>query len=198
MRVAAVVLAAGMSRRMGQSKVLLAWAQGETILEHILDQLRLAQVEAITVVTGSQAEQVAALAKSHGAVTVYNADYEHGEMLSSLKIGLRVQPENITAVLVVLGDQPRIQADIVGRVIAAYVEGEGDLVAPSYNMRRGHPILIDRRYWEAILALPDDATPRDVIGKLAITYVNVDNDSILRDVDTPDDYREERRKAGLE
>jgi molybdenum cofactor cytidylyltransferase len=66
-------------------------------------------------------------------------------------------------------------------------------------MRRGHPILIDRRYWPEIMALPEDGSLRTIIDhyKDRIGYVTVDTDSVLGDVDTPDEYREERRRAGL-
>ena len=195
--VAAIVLAAGMARRMGQSKVLLPWANGKTIIEHIIDQLTLARIDQITVVTGDHAAEVGALAEKRGAQVVFNSSYKTGEMLSSLKAGLRAQPANVAAALVVLGDQPRIQPKIVGQVTMAYAEGRGDLIAPSYQMRRGHPILIDRRYWGELLALADDAQPRDIINQYAVTHINVDTDSVLRDVDTPDDYRQERWKAGL-
>jgi molybdenum cofactor cytidylyltransferase len=195
--VSAIILAAGMSRRMGRPKVLLPWTNGKTIIEQIIDQLILARVDQITVVTGNRAEEVGELAKKRGAKVIFNSKYETGEMLSSLKAGLRAQASTTAAALVVLGDQPRIQPKIVGQVMMAYAEGRGDLVAPSYQMRRGHPILIDRRYWGELLALPDDGAPRDVINAHPITYVNVDNDSVLRDVDTPDDYQDERTRAGL-
>ncbi len=195
--ISAVVLAAGMSRRMGQLKVLLPWTHDKTILEHIIDQLILARVDHITVVTGNRAEEVAALAQARGAQAVYNPDFATGEMLSSLKVGLKAQPANIAAALVVLGDQPRIQPKIVGQVTMAYAEGKGDIIAPSYQMRRGHPILIDRRYWGELLALPEDGAPRDVISQHPVTHIDVDSDTVLNDVDTPDDYRKERSKAGL-
>ncbi len=198
--IAAVVLAAGMSSRMksmGQHKVLLPWSGGKTIIEHIIDQLILARIDHITVVTGSRADEVGALAKARGADVVFNPDYEKGEMLSSLKVGLKAQPSTMAAILMVLGDQPRIQAKIVGQVTMAYAEGRGDLIAPSYQMRRGHPMLIDRRYWGELLDLPDDSAPRDVIRRHEVTHINVDNDSVLHDVDTPQDYRDERFKAGL-
>jgi molybdenum cofactor cytidylyltransferase len=195
--IGAVVLAAGMSRRMGQPKVLLPWTGGKTIIEHIIDQLYLARIDHVTVVTGSPAQEVGALAEKRGATVVYNKDYPTGEMLSSLKAGLRAQPANVGAVLMVLGDQPRIQPKIVGQITMAYAEGQGDLIVPSFQMRRGHPILIDRRYWGELLALPDDGAPRDVIRKYPVTYVSVENDSVLQDVDTPEDYQNERWKAGL-
>ncbi|MEL6152219.1 MAG: selenium cofactor biosynthesis protein YqeC, partial [Chloroflexota bacterium] len=198
--VGAVVLAAGMSTRMGQMKVLLPWADDRTIIEHIVHQLNLARVDHIVVVTGNRGDEVKALVEPLGAVTAYNQDYQQGEMLSSMKTGLAAMPGYIAAAMVTLGDQPRIQPKTVSMVMAAYAEGRGNIVAPSYNMRRGHPILIDRRYWNDMLALPADGAPRDVINanKDHIAYVLVDNDSVLKDVDTPAAYQEERRKAGLD
>ncbi|GIL11865.1 MAG: MoeA-like protein [Chloroflexota bacterium] len=198
-QVGAVVLAAGMSRRMGQSKVLLPWEGHKTIIEQILEQLLLAKVQRITVVTGHKSAEVRPLALRMGAEVVYNPDYASGEMLSSLKVGLRALPPHVSAALVVLGDQPRIQARVIAQVLTAYAEGAGDIIAPSYQMRRGHPILIDRRYWQDILNLPPDGAPRDAIDKYKdrIGYVNVNTDSVLRDIDTPQDYRDERRSAGI-
>jgi len=198
--IGAVVLAGGMSRRMGQPKVLLPWGGRRTIIEHIIEQLSLARVPQITVVTGHRAGEVRQVVSHMGADAVHNDKYTTGEMLSSLKAGLRAMPAHISAALMVLGDQPRIQPKVVAQVMMAYAEGAGDIVAPSYQMRRGHPILIDRRYWSEILDLPDNGSPRDVIDrhKDRIAYVNVDTDSVLRDVDTPEDYRQERRLAGLD
>jgi molybdenum cofactor cytidylyltransferase len=194
--IGAVVLAAGMSRRMGEPKVLLPWSKGRTIIEHILEQLIMTRVDHIVVVTGNRADEVGALAQKLDVQTVYNPDFANAEMLSSLKAGLRAMPDHVGAALVVLGDQPSIQPRIIHQVIQRYAEGAGDIVAPSYNMRRGHPILIDRRYWREILALPDNGAPRDVINAHAdrIAYVEVDSDSVLRDVDTPEEYREARAR----
>jgi molybdenum cofactor cytidylyltransferase len=184
---------------MGQAKVLLPWSHGRTILEHIIQQLIAARVDPIVVVTGHRADEVRPLAETMGAITAHNPDYATGEMLSSVKAGLRALPANVGAALMVLGDQPRIQPRVIESVLMAYAEGRGEIVAPSYQHRRGHPILIDRRYWGEILALPADGAPRDVINRHAdrVAYVDVDTDSVLRDVDTPEDYRDERGRAGL-
>lgn len=197
--IGAVVLAGGMSRRMGQPKVLMHWSGRKTILEQILEQLMLARVPNVTVVTGHRAGEVGAMALRAGAAVTHNAHFATGEMLSSLKAGLQAMPPHVSAALVVLGDQPRIQARVVAQVLNGYAEGIGDIVAPSYKMRRGHPILIDRRYWPEILALPEHGSLRDILNqyKDRIGYVTVDTDSVLGDVDTPDEYREERRRAGL-
>jgi len=197
--VGAVVLAAGMSRRMGQPKVLLPWAGQRAIIDHILEQLMLARVDPIVVVTGHRHTEVAARAAALGVPAVFNPHYAEGEMLSSLKAGLAALPPHAAAALVVLGDQPRIQPRVIGQVLMAYAEGQGAIVAPSYQMRRGHPLLIDRRFWPEILALPPDGSLRALLAAYAdeIGYVTVDTDSVLHDVDTPDDYAEERRRAGL-
>jgi molybdenum cofactor cytidylyltransferase len=198
--VGAIVLAAGLSRRMGQPKVLLPWTRGSSILEQILEQLALARVPNVVVVTGHRAGEVTELATHNGVNAVFNEQYATGEMLSSVKAGLRAMPEHVSAALIVLGDQPRIQARVLNQLLVAYSEGASDLIAPSFKMRRGHPILVGRRYWPEILALPDGGAPRDVIDRHQdkLAYITVDNDSILGDVDTPEEYRQERRLAGLD
>lgn len=197
--IGAVVLAAGMSRRMGQPKVLMPWVGQRTIIEHILDQLILARVDHIVVVTGHYRAEVEARAAILGVPTVFNPDYAEGEMLSSLKVGLAALPPQVAGALVVLGDQPRIQPRIVGQIMMAYAEGKGCLVVPSYEMKRGHPILVDRRYWAELQALSANESLRTLLQAHAseIAYVTVDTDSVLRDVDTPDDYAQERWRAGL-
>jgi molybdenum cofactor cytidylyltransferase len=200
--VGAVVLAAGMASRMGQMKVLLPWVDERTIIEHIVRQLILARIDPdnIVVVTGNEAARVRAALQGTDVTVVHNPNYATGEMLSSLQVGLRTMPDHVSAALMVLGDQPRIQPKTVQLVVGAYAEGKGGIVAPSFEMRRGHPLLLDRRYWREMLELPLDGSPRRVINthKDEIAYVLVDNDSVLKDVDTPEAYREERRKAGLE
>ncbi len=197
--VGAVVLAAGLSRRMGQPKVLLPWTSRMTIIEQIITQLMMARVDYIVVVTGNRAGEVRRLASARGAETAHNPEYETGEMLSSLKVGLEALPANIAAALVVLGDQPRIQPRVISQVTMTYAEGKGQIVAPTYQGERGHPILIDRRYWPEIMALPPGSAPRDVIKKYKdeTALIDVNTDSILGDVDTPEDYQNQRRLAGL-
>jgi molybdenum cofactor cytidylyltransferase len=197
-RVAAIVLAGGLSNRMGQSKVLLPW-DGRPIIRAIADRLKRMHLDDIVVVTGHLAEQVEAALADEPVRIVHNADYRDGEMLSSLQAGLRALGPEISACLIVLGDQPHLDNRIVASVIGAYAEGRGTIVAPSYHRQRGHPILVDRCYWPELLDLPKGSAPRDVINAHAesICYVNVETDSILRDIDTPADYREERRRAGL-
>ncbi len=197
--VGAVVLAAGLSTRMGEPKMLLPWTEHKTIIEHIIEQLINARIEHIVVVTGHMAKEVKDLMKPLGVEVVFNRSYKSGEMLSSVKVGLRALPDHIAASLIVLGDQPRIQPKVIYQVLTAYSENAGEIIAPSYQMRRGHPILISRRYWPELLNLPRNGALREVINahQDQIHYVVADDDSVLRDVDTPEDYADERWRAGL-
>ena len=197
--VAAVVLAAGQASRMGCPKVLLPWENGMTVLEQIIYQLSLASIDPISVVTGYYDDQMRPLLKRLDVTRVRNSRYKQGDMLSSLQAGLRALSGDVAAALIVLGDQPRIELGVLNRLIRAYAEGRGQIIAPSYDHRRGHPILVDRRYWPEFLALEPHQAPRDVINahQDAIHYVNVHSDSVLKDIDTPQDYYQARRDAGL-
>ncbi len=198
-RVGAIILAGGLSKRMGQSKVLLPWDGGRPIIQVIVDRLKRMRLDDTIVVTGHMARQVREALTHEPARIVYNPDYRSGEMLSSLQTGIRALGPEFSACLVVLGDQPQLDNRIITELLTAYAEGKGLIVAPSYRQRRGHPILIDRAFWPELLDLAPGGAPRDVINAHADAthYINVDTDSVLRDIDTPDDYQQERRRAGF-
>lgn len=198
--VGAVVLAAGMSTRMGDHKLLLPWRDNRTIIEHVVEQLIKSRVDPIVVVTGHQAKEVKAALENWDVMVVHNRAYQSGEMLSSLKTGLAALPATTTAAVVALGDQPSIQPKVINKVLLAYAEGQHELVIPSYQMRRGHPVLLGRRYWADVQSLPGSATIRNLYNLHAdrIHYIEVDSDSILRDVDTPQDYERERKLDGAD
>ncbi len=196
-RVGAVVLAAGMSARMGRSKVLLPW-DGRTVIESIVARLVPARFHEIVVVTGYRGGDVARALKHLPVRTVHNPGYVAGEMVSSLQTGLRDLAPTTAACLVVLGDQPSLDGRVISRVLEAYATGQGNIVMPKYRGQRGHPVLFDRRFWPELLALETGA-PRDVIHRHPdqLAIIEADTDSILRDIDTPEQYRQERRWAGL-
>lgn len=196
-RVCAIVLAAGSSTRMGRQKLLLPWGEGETVIEHVIKTTRAGGINSILLITGADADAVSYYGRLHGAPPHHNPDHAAGEMLSSLQVGLRVaQARRADAALIVLGDQPSMRSNTIRNILDAYADGRGTIIAPSHNMRRGHPILIDRVYWQELLDLPVGGAPRDVINRHAeqIGYVETD-DSVLRDIDTPEAYAEERRRA---
>ena len=186
--IGAVILAAGQSRRMGRNKMLLPFA-ASTVLETIVTEIAAcAQIADRVVVTGHQTDEIAALLGAYPVRCAFNPAYAQADMLVSIQVGLRALSTEATAALLVLGDQPRIQRAVIEQVITA--QQPQTIVIPSYQMKRGHPILIDRALWPDVLALPETATLRDFIRahEDQIRYVVVETDSVLNDMDTPEDY----------
>jgi molybdenum cofactor cytidylyltransferase len=188
-RVGAVVLAAGLSTRMGQPKMLLPWGS-EPIIRRVCREVIASGAHKTVVVTGAEREDIAQAVADLPVEIVFNPDYAEGEMLSSLKVGLRALEGIADACLIVLGDQPQIEQSVAAGVMRAYFEGRGSIVAPSYQMQRGHPVLIDRQFWPELLALPSGGAPRDVIRahEDAVYHLVVETPSVLGDMDTPEDY----------
>jgi len=187
--IAAIVLAAGKSARMGKPKMLLPWGN-TTVLGAVLETCAAAGIEHILVVTGAVRESVEAVCRQQGVSSVFNAAYADGEMLSSIQAGIRGLPPAVEATLIALGDQPRMQLQTVIRVIEAYAESGAQLVVPSYKMHRGHPWLIHRGLWPELLQLEQNQSSRDFLNRHAeeIRYAEVDSATILEDIDKPQDY----------
>ncbi len=144
----------------------------------------------ILVVSGHEAGAVEAVAREQGIDAVYNPDYGAGEMLSSLQTAVRQLPDNRSAVLVMLADQPMVGPEVIDLILGAYREGRGDLLAPSFRGRRGNPVLIGRRYFAELLSLPTGAAPRDLLRSHPEDLITIEApaDSILRDLDKAEDY----------
>ena len=177
---------------MGTNKLLLPFGE-HTVLGQVIAVLQDCPLGEILVVTGHEGEHVRASldrqAVRHGGMRfVHNPRYAAGEMLSSIQAGLAAMRSDCDAALVVLGDQPRIEKRVVEQIIA--VREPGTVVVPSFDRRSGHPILIDRERWADVLALPPDANMRMALRAQMdrVRYVEVDTETILRDMDTPEDY----------
>jgi molybdenum cofactor cytidylyltransferase len=202
-RVAGLVLAAGQSTRMGRLKQTLPWGAGGTVLGEVVRRLQASGVSEVVVVTGQSREAVEACVadarRPDGAPVrcVFNPNFAGAEMGRSLQVGLAALPDNCLGALVALGDQPQVQSEVVGQLLQRWRETQAPIVAPFYQGQRGHPLLFDRATWELVRALPDDANPRRVVQAVGgIERVDVDDDSVLRDMDTPEAYAREAAEAG--
>jgi len=205
-QISAILLAAGESRRMGQPKMLLPWGEtsvlGQVVsmfsaaLSSKADQ-RIDPDNEILVVTGGARALVEAelvwLAEQYPLRMVYNPNYASSGMVSSIQAGLLELGPESRAALIGLGDQPQVRADTIKHICSTFVQTGSPLVIPSYQNRRGHPWLAAKPLWPELLALPSSANPRQFLDAHArqIEYVAAD-ESILQDLDTPEDYNRQR------
>lgn len=174
------------------NKLLLPFADG-TVVRHVVNTVIAAQVDHIIVVTGHQREQVEATLSNMPATFIHNPRYAEGEMVSSTQAGLRhLESTNTHAAMIVLGDQPLMPASILRRLMEAYRNGCGSIIAPMFDGTRGHPVLLDRQWWPAALALPDGAPMRQLLRAHPqhVVHLLVNTDVVLKDVDTPALYDE--------
>ena len=193
--ISAIILAAGSSTRMGSPKMLLPWGDN-TIIGQVIETLKYAGIHEILVVTGSDRIAVQHAIEHYDVKTVFNSLYKEGDMLISIQTGLRNLRNNISAALIVLGDQPQLKSSVVTRITKAYNESLSPLIVPSFEMRRGHPWIIERSLWQRFLQMKPDQKPRDFLNKFSqkIYYIPLEDDSILRDIDTQQEYKKELSK----
>lgn len=183
--VAAIILAAGLSRRMGAFKPLLPFGDS-TVIDHCIKNLRGAGIETIIVVVGHRAED---LQRHLQNVTCAVNPNPSSEMSASIAFGIRALPASTNAVVITPVDHPAVPAKLVSQLISCWGDG-ASLVVPTWNGRGGHPVVIDLRFREELLALDStrglkalfDSHPGEV------TRLPVDSPYIARDMDTWDDY----------
>ncbi len=198
-RIAAIVLAAGQSSRMGENK-LLAPLEGKPVLRHVVDAVRAARVTSITMVLGHQADETRALFGGAGVDFVFNENYRQG-LSTSLKAGLAALPADVDGAMVFLGDMPDVDSGLVDQMIAAFDPGQmRAIIIPKRGGRRGHPVLWGRGFFPVLLEkLAGDAGARHVIGQYAewVAEIDAGDDGIFTDLDTPDALLARQRRPPL-
>ena len=193
-RIAAVVLAAGLSSRMGSNK-LLSDLNGRALIKHTVERLQVAAIDEVIVVTGHQADEVKAALAGHKLRFVHNADYAQG-LSTSIKAGIAAV-DGYDAAFVCLGDMPLIEAADLNRMIAAFKADEGrSLVAPVLGRKLGNPVLWGQEHFADLMALTGDRGARSLIEtrRDQIVEVAVTHDGILLDADTPEALAEIKTK----
>ena len=195
-RVAAIVLAAGQSARMGANK-LLEQVAGQPMIRRTVAAMRQAADETI-VVTGRDAAEVQAALQGLPLRFVHNAQYKEG-LSASLRAGLGALTPDTDAAVIALGDMPLVTPDVVRRLIAAYSPAEHRSVAvPVFGGVRGNPVLWGQQHFEALRGLSGDRGARGLFETLAdeIVEVAVVDDAVLLDADTPEALAAVRARAG--
>jgi molybdenum cofactor cytidylyltransferase len=196
--ISAIVLAAGESKRMGRPKQLLAW-QGKTLLRHVLESLMKSNADEIILVLGHEAEAIRKSLPPFQIKIVINPDYQQG-MASSLRQGLLAIDPRSEAFLVLLADQPGIGPEIMNRMIRDFQQAnpKRGIVRPVYRGLQGHPVLISVRYLQEAIQLQGDVGARQILMNHPedILEMDVDQDVVLKDIDTPEEYQKYMNRAG--
>jgi molybdenum cofactor cytidylyltransferase len=186
--VAAVVLAAGRSTRMGAVNKLIAEIGGKPLVRIAAEQALASRASPVIVVTGHERDKVEAALADLPVRVVHNPDYADG-LGTSLKTGIAAVPADADGAIICLGDMPQVDARLIDKLLAAFDPEKGALVVvPSIEGRRGNPVVWSRRFFPDLMAVQGDIGARHIIASYveAVVEVPVAGDAALTDVDTPE------------
>lgn len=185
---AAIVLAAGMSRRMGTPKQLLRIGD-KTVLQRTLENVRNSGVAQIVLVLGHAADEIEKEIGSQSINVVRNAGYEQG-MGTSLRAGIAAVNPETGGALIVLADQPFVQPATLNQLIEHHRATKAQFVIPMFRGFRGNPVLIDRSIFPELRELAGDVGCRALFGSHSenIRKLEVDDPGVLQDIDSRDDF----------
>jgi molybdenum cofactor cytidylyltransferase len=186
--IAAVVLAAGQSTRMGAVNKMLAEIGGKPLVRIAAEQALASRAKPVIVVTGHEREQVATALAGLPVRFTHNPSYADG-LGTSLKAGIAAVPVDADGAVVCLGDMPQVDHQLIDKLIAAFdPERSALVVVPSINGRRGNPVVWSRRFFNDLMSIQGDIGARHLIGSYAdaVVEVPVAGDAALTDVDTPE------------
>ena len=187
-RVAAVLLAAGRSTRMGAVNKMLAEIGGKSLVRIAAEQAVASRAQPVIVVTGHERERVEIALKGLPVRLVHNPNFSEG-LGTSLKAGITCVPQEADAAIICLADMPQVDAALIDRLIAAFDPERGALVVvPSIDGRRGNPVVWSRRFFHDLMSIQGDIGARHLIINYteAVVEVPVSGDAALVDVDTPE------------
>lgn len=195
-RTAGIVLAAGESRRMGRPKALLPW-RGSTFLEIVVTQLGEAGLDPILVVIGAHAELTMASVLLANAQWIDNPEWTAGQS-RSLRQGVAHLPSDVSAAVIALVDQPQIDTELIRRLQSMHTQTGAPVVRPVWNGRGGHPLLLGSEVFPRVLTAGPAETTFDMLQdfRTRTIDVEVEDDSILIDFDTPEDLARNSSRFG--
>jgi len=190
----AIILAAGESKRMKVPKMLLPF-HGKTMIEKVVENVAGSEVFRTLVVVGAFRDEILGAISHTGVSSCYNENYRNG-MLSSVKCGFRNLPALYDAVVVLPGDQPFIEPDVINSLIEAHRKTGKGIIIPVYRKKRGHPVLISSKYRDAVGSLNENEGLRSLslLFKEDVSEVKTSSPGILKDFDTKEDYLNELNK----
>jgi molybdenum cofactor cytidylyltransferase len=185
--VAAVVLAAGASRRLGQPKQLLYW-RGQPLLRHVAEIALRSGLDPVIVVTGAGADQVEPVLGGLPVQVVRNEAWQSGQS-SSIRAGLTVLPQTSGGAVFILADQPNLPPGLIRALVDVHRREMADIAAPLIDGRRGNPVLFDRRLFADLTRLQGDTGGRELFARYPVSWVPWIDPRPLADIDTLADYQ---------
>lgn len=186
----AVILAAGESRRMNRPKLIMPFGD-KTIIENVIGNIPGKLVEGKIIVLGAWINEILEVISGLHIIHCINADYKKG-MLSSVRCGIMALPDDAEAVMIYPGDQPGIPPGVAGILIKAREETGKGIIISVHDGKRGHPVLIDKKYFSEINTLDDKQGLRELSLRHPedVYETETGNSIVLRDIDTIEDYLE--------
>ena len=185
-RIAALVLAAGLSSRMGVNKLLQDWG-GKPLLRWTVEAALNSEVRPVIVVTGNESSKIEAALKGLDVQFVHNREFREG-LGTSLKVGIATVPDSVDGAMVLLGDMPEIGVHLINRMVAAFSPADSrSICVAAHGNRRGNPVLWSRVFFPEIEALKGDEGAKCLLSEHEEFVYEIEADgSVLRDIDTPE------------
>jgi molybdenum cofactor cytidylyltransferase len=187
----AIVLAAGMSTRMGQNKLLLDF-KDKPLIAHAVDTLLASEIDEVIVVLGHEADKAQEKLRGKQVRLIQNPDYREG-LSTSVRAGVNAVSSQAAGIMVYLADQPLLEPADANRILRAFTHAKEvgkSIVVPFFDGQRGNPVLLDSLYREAILGVVGDVGCKGVIRRYPdqVFVVEMENDHVVRDVDNMEEY----------
>jgi molybdenum cofactor cytidylyltransferase len=192
--ISAIILAAGMSKRMGRPKQLLQLGN-KPLIRIVVENVLASAVDEIIVVTGCEAEGVGAAIKDLPVKITFNPDYQQGQG-TSLAVGVKQLDKNTEAFLVFMCDQPLISPSMINTIIDEFKKRGSLALRPTYNETPGHPVVFSSTLSSGMEQLHEDEGARKVLERLGarVDYLALQDEGIVIDMDTPESYEKLKKK----
>lgn len=184
MRFGAVILAAGLSTRMAENKLLLPLGN-KKVVDHVIEAVKGSKIQECVLVTGRDSQLLTSIADDHGISRVYNEAYAQGQSTSVIA-GLKALEKGCDGVFFILGDQPLITSQVLDDMMVSFESSDASILVPMSENGKGSPVLFGKEWFPQLLEITGDKGGRQIIrsNQEAVAYYQVDDQAFFLDVDT--------------